>query len=361
MKDNSQNRSRLVLLAKAEGNQVPRYHRAIEALVRRLVLARPLTVLDLESSGVSVERDRVVQIGMVRIDPDGRYREFNRLVNPGIPIPAEATAVHGITDADVASAPTFHQLAGELSQWLADTDLAGYNARRFDYRLLEAEFARAGLPSPVANAKIVDPFLIFMRREARTLAGAMRFFCRVEEFEGHQAIDDVRAALCVLAAQLAKYSDLPTTVDQLHDYCAPHDPSWVDSTGKIVWTAGGAAVAFGRNSGRTLKDLASNDPGFFRWVLGKDFEADTKAIVTDALRGKFPVDLRADVTVRSVANLGEPAMPSEAAIDDPPAGHCEKDHRSRLDDGDACLADVDDACLADVDDAPWPGPLSGDD
>ena len=215
----------------------------------------------------------------------------------------------------VADADTFKILAPEVSQFLNDCDLAGYNARRFDRKVLEAEYARVGAACPLNGAKLVDPFVIFTQREARTLTGAMTFYCGVPDFDGHNAIEDVKATLCVLAGQLEKYPDLPASVDGLHEFCEQRDPAWIDPEGKVAFKNGVACINFGKNAGRQLRDLAKTDPDYLRWIITKDFSAEVKAIVDDALRGKFPVDIAGRMTARCAGAPEMPMMPSEAAVE----------------------------------------------
>lgn len=256
--------------------------------MRRLQLERPLAVFDLETTGKYPDRDRIVDITIVTVSPSGQTREFSSLVNPGIPIPPAATAVHGITDAMVAAAPRFRDLAPQLLEELAGADLAGYNAKRFDVTMLVAEFKRAGASFSMDGRRVIDPYLIFVKRESRDLAAALQFFCGKSHDEAHRAKADVYATLEVLAAQLARYEDLPCTVDALHDYCK--DPSWIDDSGRVIWDQGIACIGFGKNAGRPLESLAAEPTGrdYLRWILSADFPEDTKRLVRNALHGTFP-------------------------------------------------------------------------
>ncbi len=260
-------------------------------LSARLTLDRPLVCLDLEATGVWVESDRIVQIALARIAPDGDVREWSSLVNPGQPIPAETSAVHGIHDADVAAAPTFAALTTTLTELLGGCDLAGYNVQRFDRRLLAAEFRRAGVPDPTAGARVLDAYTIFVRQEQRTLDAALRFYGVADAFasrRAHDARSDVAATVAVLAAQLGAYPALPRSVEALHGWLHPRGADWIDDDGKLVWKDGVATVAFGSGGGRSLADLAATDRGFLEWVLRKDFSEQVKRIVRDALEGRFP-------------------------------------------------------------------------
>jgi len=266
--------------------------RALRGLAARLGGERPLVALDVETTGNAPARDRIVEIGLVRIDPAGPISRLATLVHPGIPIPPEASAIHGITDAMVAEAPPFAAIANEVMILLDGADLCGYNLRRFDLPVLTAELARAGCVFSVRGRRIFDPFVIFRREEPRDLRAAVRFYCG-EAHTGHRAVEDVAATVRVLAAQLQRYTGtLPDTADALHAYCEDRHASWVDAEGKIVWRADEACWNIGRQAGRPLRELARSERGFLLWVLERDFPADTKAIVQDALAGRFPVRSR---------------------------------------------------------------------
>lgn len=184
-----------------------------------LDLARPLAVFDLETTGLDVERDRIVEIAIVKMFPDGRRERYLQRVNPGVPIPPEAARVHGIRDEDVASAPGFSEIAAEVEHLLEGADLAGFNAARFDLPLLAAEFARAGRTLPLDGRAVLDAALIFHRKEPRHLAAALRFYCGRDLAGAHSADADAEACLDILEAQLARYTDLPRDVPGLDAWC----------------------------------------------------------------------------------------------------------------------------------------------
>ena len=263
-----------------------------QELAAHLVLVRPLVCVDLEATGVWPGHDRIVQIAAASIFPDGNLSTWSSLVNPEQPIPRASTAIHGITDAMAAGAPTFAQLAPTIWTLLSDRDLTGYNVDRFDRRLLAAEFRRVGFDDPTIGGRVLDAYTIFVRREPRSLDAALRFY-GVQEGQtvrrAHEASSDVEATVAVLAAQLKTYPDLPRTVDGLHDWLHPSDPDRIDADGKLVWRDGVATVAFGAQAGTSLADLATSDRSFLEWVLRKDFSDEVKAICRDALAGRFPV------------------------------------------------------------------------
>lgn len=277
-------------------------HDALFSIAHTLNIQRPLVVFDTETTGVNVDEDRIVSIAFAKVlivDPShvgavGRYlvQTGGSLINPMRRIPKEASDIHGITDADVAGAATFGQAARELATVFADADLAAYNGRRFDVRLLAKEFERAGMSvvaKALLEARILDPFIIFTRREGRDLTAALKFYCDRElGDEAHGAEADTHAAIEVLAAQLVSYPDLPRTVDGLHDYCEGRQPEWIDREGKLAWKDGQPCLNFGPHAGKSLAFMVGREPGFLRWVLGKDFPEDTKQIIRDAMVRKFP-------------------------------------------------------------------------
>ena len=184
-------------------------------MLKNIRLERPLVVLDLETTGKRVQTDRIVEISLLKLLPDGTNQIKTRRLNPGIPIPAEATAIHGITDADVANEYYFRQIARSLAVYLEGCDLCGYNIWIFDLRMLVNEFKRAEVPFSVEGRHIIDPCRIFHKREPRDLRTALRFFCGMEHEGAHGAAADVLAALLVLDSQVERYEDLPLTVVEL--------------------------------------------------------------------------------------------------------------------------------------------------
>ena len=268
-----------------------------QELAAQLILTRPLVCVDLEATGIWPGRDRIVQIAAASIFPDGNVSTWSSLVDPGQPIPPAVTKIHGITDAMVASAPTFGQLAQTVTALLADCDLAGYNVAKFDRRLLAAEFGRLGVEDPTVGAFVIDAYTLFVRQEPRGLDDALRFYGVQPgpvDRQAHDARSDVEATVAVLAAQLHTYPDLPRTVDGLHNWLNPGDPDRIDADGKLKWHDGVATVTFGTQAGTSLADLAGNDRSFLAWVLRKDFSDEVKEIVRAALEGRFPVRRESD-------------------------------------------------------------------
>ena len=259
--------------------------------MQNLALERPLVAFDLETTGIDVDKDRIVQIGLVRVEPGGTRRSWDQLVNPERPIPPEATAVHGIRDEHVRDQPTFAQLRGELETWLADADLAGFNSVRFDLPLLQAELRRAGSGLSFAGARHLDAMAIFHQMERRDLSAAYRFYCGRELEGAHDALADVTATVEILDAQLARYPELPRDLDALHRFCNPDEGRFVDRTRKFCWNDKGEAVfTFGKYNGRSLQETVAvpDGRGYLEWMLGKDFSEEVKGILREALGGVFP-------------------------------------------------------------------------
>lgn len=261
---------------------------AAKPLAERLRLQRPLVFLDVESTGVSASSDRIVEIAALRISPDGSEEYRCMRVNPGIPIPADATAIHGITDADIADEPPFTAHAKALWQFLNECDFAGFGVARFDLPLLEAEFGRAGLQFAWRSRRVVDAMAIFHNKERRDLPAAVGFYLGRDFDSAHAAGQDVRATLEVLCAQLERYDDLPCDLDELHCYCNPTSPDWIDPDGKFVWLNGVATIAFGKRKGTPLARLVADEPDYLAWILSSEFSSEVKGLVRKALNGEYP-------------------------------------------------------------------------
>jgi len=249
-------------------------------------LDRPLAVFDIESTGINPRTDRIIELSIVKIMPKGDREVISFRCNPGIPIPAEASAIHGISDADVANDPLFKTIAPEVYRVFETCDLAGYNIIRFDIPILIEEFLRASINFDLAGRRIIDAQRIFHKREPRDLKAALAFYCNELYLDGHRAETDALATVRVLEGQFERYSDLPRNMNDLDKYCDLRDPSWVDRDGKLRWTNREITINFGRKKGEKLIDLARNDPGFLKWMLKGDFASDTKAIVAKILEGK---------------------------------------------------------------------------
>jgi DNA polymerase-3 subunit epsilon len=250
-----------------------------------LTLVRPLAIFDLETTGTSPERDRIVTIAILKVFPGGLSQEFYRLVNPEIEIPQEATQVHGITNEDVKEEQTFKQIASDVLEFLHDCDLAGFNVLKFDVPVLQNAFKRAAVEFSLEDRRIIDAYRIFIIKEPRSLGAAYRHYCGGVHTEAHSAPDDVEVCWKVLQAQVKRYEDLPTELGALHAFCNPIDARYVDSDRKFEWRNGRAAFAFGKYRGTFLDEVAKSDPGYLDWMLNGEFRDDTKRIVDEAKRG----------------------------------------------------------------------------
>jgi len=253
-----------------------------------LELKRPLAIFDLETTGVVPETDRIVEIAILRMSPDRTRTGYRKLVNPQIPIPPEATELHGISDTDVRDEKTFPEIANEVAEFMQDCDLAGFNVIAFDLRLLTAEFKRAGVEFSVDGRSIIDPQRIFHIREPRDLSAAARFYLGAEHGEAHSAAGDVEVTWNVLQAQLERYPDLPRDAAALHDICNTAGSRYVDPDRKFEWRYGKAAFAFGMHRGKLLEDIAKESPDYLRWMCDGQFPAEAKKIAREALEGTFP-------------------------------------------------------------------------
>ncbi len=253
-----------------------------------LKLDKPLVFFDLETTGVNIQNDRIVEISVIKYFPNGEKQERTRRVNPEMHIPEESSAIHGITDADVENEPTFQAICRNFYIFLEGCDLAGYNLLKFDIPVLQKEFSRCGLTFSTEGRKIVDPYIIFCEKEPRSLEAALKFYRGKELTDAHSAAADVAATVDVLMGQLERYPDLPKDLEGLNNFCDRSDPSWIDSTGKFKWREDEAVVGFGRNAGTPLKDIAADNPGFLRWMINADFADDAKEVASEALKGYFP-------------------------------------------------------------------------
>ena len=276
-----------------------------------LPLDRPLVVFDTETTGTNPRTDRIVEIACVKVHPDGRSETWQARLNPGIPIPPGSTAIHKISDRDVAGCPGFKDVAQRLAAFLDGCDLGGYNITGFDLPVLRIEFLRAGVAFDIHERRLVDAQRIFFAREPRHLTAAARFYCDVEHNGAHGALADAEMTLRVLAGELKRYADLPRTVGDLHElFCAGLDQD-MDPEGRFRMVNGEATVNFGKNRGRTLREMSRSDPGFLKWILKGDFSAPAKEIA----RRFLPPEPQ-----QSLGTLGDVfARPNVPSAPEPPA------------------------------------------
>ncbi len=245
-----------------------------------LQLKRPLVFFDIESTGLSPEKDRIVEISLIKVYPDGHEEVRTRRINPECHIPEESTAVHGITDDDVRDCPTFRQVAKSLASMIQGCDIAGYNSNRFDVPLLGEEFIRAGVEVDFSRCRFIDVQTIFHKMERRTLEAAYKFYCEKDLTEAHSAEADTRATLEVLKAQLDRYpEDLQNDVEFLSSFTTQQRN--LDLAGRFVYNEKDEVVInFGKHKGTPVAEVLKKEPGYYDWVMKADFPEDTKRHLT---------------------------------------------------------------------------------
>ena len=246
----------------------------------KLKLTKPLCFFDLETTGTAISKDRIVEMAVLKLNPDGTQDKKEWRVNPEQPIPDEASNVHGITDDMVANEPTFKALSNEVYSFIQGCDLAGYNSDRFDIPLLVEELLRAEVPFDFKNIKTVDVQTIFHKMEARTLAAALKFYCSKELTDAHTAQADTQATHDVLLAQLDRYSELEPNIDFLNTFSTRRKTA--DFAGFIVYNKEGEmCFGFGKHKDKKVTDVLAQEPGYFGWILNADFPRYTKKILTE--------------------------------------------------------------------------------
>ena len=245
-----------------------------------LKLQNPLIFFDLETTGVNASKDRIVEISYIKLMPNGTEVEKTLRINPEMHIPEEATAVHGITDADVADKPRFKDIAKELARVFEGCDIAGFNSNRFDVPLVAEEFLRADVDVDFSRRRFVDVQTIFHKMEQRTLSAAYKFYCGKDLDDAHSANADTRATYEVLKAQLDKYPSLQNDIDFLSKF-STHNRN-VDLAGRIVYNDNNVEVFnFGKYKGIPVEEVLKTDSGYFGWILNGDFPQNTKKVLTN--------------------------------------------------------------------------------
>lgn len=251
----------------------------------QLNLTRPIIFFDLETTGTNITRDRIVELSLIKIMPDGTEEERTRRLNPEMPIPAEATAIHHITDDDVKDCPTFRQIAGSLYKIFEGCDIAGFNSNKFDVPMLIEEFGRAGMVFNVAGRRFVDVQNIFHKMEQRTLVAAYRFYCGGELTDAHSALADTRATYEVLKSQLDRYPQLENDIDSLAEFS--RQGRNLDLAGRIVLNDNDVPVFnFGKHKGEPVEEVLRKEPAFFTWMQQRDFPRNTIDVLLQ-LKAKY--------------------------------------------------------------------------
>ncbi|MDO6492642.1 MULTISPECIES: 3'-5' exonuclease [unclassified Cellulophaga] len=251
-----------------------------------LKLTRPICFFDLETTGINVAKDRVVEISILKIYPNGNKESKTWLVNPEMVIPDEVIAVHGISNEKVANEPTFAALSKEIYAMIKDCDLGGYNSDRFDIPLLAEEMLRAGVDFDMKNTVSVDVQTIFFKMEKRTLEAAYKFYCDKELTNAHSAAADTNATFEVLKSQLDRYPELENDIKKLSEFTTRK--KFADFAGFIIIDQDGdAAFSFGKHKGKKVDEVLEKEPGYFGWILNADFPLYTKKVLTQIKLSKL--------------------------------------------------------------------------
>ncbi len=244
-----------------------------------LQLNRPICFFDLETTGIDVVKDKIVEISILKVFPNGNKESKTWLVNPEMPIPPSSSEIHGITDEKVANEPTFKQLSSQIYQMIKDSDLGGYNSDRFDIPLLAEELLRVDIDFDMKNRVSVDVQTIFHKKEQRTLSAAYRFYCDKSLENAHSAAADTLATYEILKSQLDRYEDLPNDIKVLSEFTSRNKS--VDFAGFIILNKDGVETfSFGKHKGKPVEEILDSEPGYYSWIQKSDFPLYTKKVLT---------------------------------------------------------------------------------
>ncbi len=252
-------------------------------------LTKPLVVLDLETTGVWIEKDRIIEIGMVKLMPDGQEEIYLTKVNPCMPIPPVVTELTGISDEDVKSAPGFSNIAAKVLAFLGDADIGGFNVERFDLPLLAREFSDAGIKFDYSSRYIYDAQKVYHLHERRDLSAAYSFYCQQDLKDAHSAAADARATLAILKEQIKRHAHPREDIEALKEFNYKKSSEYFDSERKFRWWNGDLYMTFGKYAKKEpLRLIAKKDPQYLEWILDKDFSDEAKVMIQDILNGKHP-------------------------------------------------------------------------
>jgi DNA polymerase III subunit epsilon len=244
-------------------------------------LTKPIAFFDLETTGVNIGKDRIIEIGMVRIKPDGTKKIMRKLINPEMPIPPIATSINGISNEMVKDAPTFKEAAGEIKHFLEDCDLGGYNSNKFDLPMLVEEFLRVGVEFEFEKRKFIDAQRIFHMLEPRTLTAALKYYCNKELENAHTAEADAIATWEVFDAQIARYPQLGTTLDTVLQVVGEEEV--VDFAKRMVYDNNQIVFNFGKHKGKPVEHILKTERSYYDWMMQGDFPQHTKLKLTEIL------------------------------------------------------------------------------
>jgi DNA polymerase-3 subunit epsilon len=251
-----------------------------------LSLIRPIAFLDLETTGVNLSTDRIVEIAVVKIMPDHTRQVKRKLLNPEMQIPVASSDIHGITNEMVKDAPTFKQAGNEIKQFLQDCDLGGYNSNRFDIPILMEEFLRAGMDVDLSNRRMIDVQHIFYSMEPRTLSAAYKFYCQKELINAHSAEADINATIEVFMSQLERYNQLGNNIDSILSVIG--EEKIVDYARRFSFDEKGVEVFnFGKYKGKSVSDVLKSEPHYYDWMMRGDFPLHTKQKLTEIMNRSF--------------------------------------------------------------------------
>ncbi len=246
-----------------------------------LTVSRPLAIIDLETTGINVATDKIIEIAIVKLLPDGTTLNKRKFINPQIPIPKSSSDVHGITNEMVKDAPAFKQVANEIKQFLDNCDLGGYNSNRFDIPMLVEEFLRAGLEFSMEGRKLIDVQKIFHFMEQRTLAAAYKFYCNKALNNAHSAEADAMATLEILHAQVVRYPEIGITIESILNCIGEED--CVDFARRMIMMDGIEIFNFGKHKGKSVAEVLKAEPQYYDWMMKGDFPMNTKQKLTEIL------------------------------------------------------------------------------
>ena len=242
----------------------------------KLDLKKPIAIFDLETTGLNITQDRIVEIAIIKVHPNGDEDEFHSLVNPEIEIPIEISEIHHIYQEDIKDKPTFKEIAEKVVGFIGDADLVGFNSNKFDIPVLSEELLRVGNNFDLSEKKFIDIQNIFHKMEQRTLSAAYKFYCQKEIENAHSALDDTRATWEVMKAQVEKYDNLENNVDFLSNFSKAGNNT-LDFAGRLAINSKNEVVYnFGKNKGKTVKEISENEPGYYGWMMQADFPLYTK-------------------------------------------------------------------------------------
>lgn len=245
-----------------------------------LKLNRPLCFFDLEATGLDITSARIVEIAILKISPDGHREMYSKRVNPGIPIPQDTTAIHGITDEDVKNEPSFKEIAQQVLDFFGDADLAGFNSNKYDIPMLVEEFLRCNIEFDFETRRFIDVQTIYHKMEQRNLAAAYKFYCHKTLENAHNAEADIIATYEVLESQVSKYDELENNVASLSEFSKGKNPA-VDFANRIVSNEQGEPLLnFGKHRGKKVVDVFTSEPGYYNWMMNGEFPLFTKKVIT---------------------------------------------------------------------------------